>query len=172
MVRMKPATEIGLAIGFAAPLRIFPHRLHRKGGHGDNRDGPQIIVFLEPLVTSRPDTSGSWMSIKIKSGRVAGANRSASTPSRLSREIAMRFEKMVEKLHVRVVILDNQHALSGPARQDRRPASSFRTSFSPGPKCRRSWLRRAPRGPTGRAGPSQSHSRRFTAWFNNCRTEW
>jgi hypothetical protein len=38
---------------------------------------------LSHLVTSRPETSGSWMSIRTKSGRCLRARSSASMPSRV-----------------------------------------------------------------------------------------
>ncbi len=58
--------DIGLATALTDSLFVA---LHRKGGHGDHRDYMQFRSSFSHLVTSRPDTSGNWISIRIRSGR-------------------------------------------------------------------------------------------------------
>ena len=90
--------QISFAAAFADALFVA---LHRKRGDGHDREsrlqasGSSLIQ----RVTSRPDTSGSWMSIRIKSGRmlaheverldaIAGARRSGSHALPTDRERA------------------------------------------------------------------------------------
>src|SRR6185437_5557387 len=60
---------------------------------------------LSHLVTSRPETSGSWMSIRIRSGRYLRARSSAYPVAGADGLIAVRLQKVVEELHIQLVVL-------------------------------------------------------------------
>src|SRR3984957_8830717 len=84
-VRRKLATEIGLAIYASQP----PPRIFSSSPFIANAVTAMTGIerrsssSLSHLVTSSPEISGSWISIRMRSGRCSRAILSASTPSRV-----------------------------------------------------------------------------------------
>ena len=79
---------------------------------------------LSHLVTSRPETSGSWMSIRIRSGRCSRAMlQRIHAVAGLQGAVAVGVEQIVEELHVELVVLHDQHGLGHCRTSGRRPRS-------------------------------------------------
>ena len=71
-------------------------------------------------MTSRPETSGSWMSMRISAGRCCARELESFEPvAGLDRRVAVRSEKIVEELHVELVVLHDQNGLAPEPRLGR-----------------------------------------------------
>ena len=67
------------------------------------------------LVTSRPEISGSWMSIRIRSGlMLARQGERLQTLAGLQGLVALGVEQIMKELHVQLVILDDEDFLGHP----------------------------------------------------------
>ena len=101
--------DIGLAT-------TVPHLLlvafHRKRGHRDDRDHPQISVSLDPL---RDLQTGYFRQLDVHQNQIrmmlTRQRKRLDTVLGLQCTIAVSNEKIVEELHIEVVILDDQHLL-------------------------------------------------------------
>src|SRR6201987_3866320 len=101
--------DVGLAT-------TVPHFLlvafHREGGHRDDRDHPQISVSLDPL---RDLQTGYFRQLNVHQDQIrtmlTSKRKRLDTVLGLQCTIAVRDEKIVEELHIEVVILDDQHLL-------------------------------------------------------------
>ena len=108
---MNFATEIGFEDRPRSRLRgSLLVALHCKGGHGDHGDRFSSSSSFSHLVTSSPDTSGSWISIRIRSGRCLRA-RSTASIRRAARCGSRGLEEVVEQLHVELIVLHDQDGL-------------------------------------------------------------
>src|SRR5215204_4470377 len=80
------------------------------------------------FVTSRPETSGSWMSIKMRSLVGAGELERLDAVAGLQGGVAMRLEEVVEELHIELVVLDDENGFlhdgcpAGPKASRARPS--------------------------------------------------
>src|SRR5579864_9372484 len=104
--------DIGLAAAFA-DLLLIP--LHGEGSDGDDRDRAEIVILLDPF---RHLEAGDLGQLNVHEDEVrmmlAGELQRFHAVLGLQRRIAMGFEQIMEKLHVEIVVLDDQHPLARP----------------------------------------------------------
>src|ERR1700757_2348160 len=96
----------------AAVPHFFLIALHREGGHRDDRDHPQISVSLDPL---RDLQTGYFRQLDVHEDQIrtmlTSKRKCLDTVLGLQCTIAVSDEKVVEELHIEVVILNDQHLL-------------------------------------------------------------
>src|SRR6185312_10606513 len=117
-------------VGFAAPLAdAFLVALHGERGHRNNRYRFEFGVVLEPLCHFQ---AGYFRQLNIHDDEIGPVLtrevERLDTVSRSDGLIAMRFQQIVEELHVQLVVLHNQDGLGH---------SPPLTPFSPAPGPRR-----------------------------------
>src|SRR5690348_10466300 len=103
--------DIGLA---AALADFFLIALHGKGGDGDDRDRLQSIILLDPFGDLEARDLGQ-LNIHEDEVRMMGARQLERLHAvlGLQRRVAVRLQEIVKKLHVEVVVLDDQNPLGG-----------------------------------------------------------
>src|SRR5665213_1596722 len=126
--------QVGLAATFANSLLVALHGKSRDGDHGD---GFQLGVVLEPFghfqarhfrqLDVHEDQVGPVLAREIERlDAVAGADGL----------VAVRFQQVMEELHVELVVLDNQDGLRHPPRRSnhlRPPPRRTKRIARPGP---------------------------------------
>lgn len=98
-------------IGLAAALPdLFLVALHGEGRHSNDRGMRQFPSSLSHLVTSKPEISGNWISIKDQVGRVGARKGYRLQTSRVC-SVLSPVEQIMKELHVQLVILDDEDFL-------------------------------------------------------------
>src|SRR5882724_2954521 len=101
--------DIGLAAALADLLLVA---LHGEGRHGNDRDGLQRIIFLDPFGHFQAGDLRQLDVHKDKVGPVlAGQLQRFHAIARLQDIVPVRFEQVMEELHVELIVLDDQNRL-------------------------------------------------------------
>ena len=98
-------------ICLAAPFtNFFFVALHRKGGDGHNGDGAQAVVFLDPFGDFK---AGNFRQLDVHKDQVraifTGNLKRLDAIARLQRLISMSVQKIMEELHIQLIIFDDQY---------------------------------------------------------------
>jgi hypothetical protein len=110
----KPGNRDGLgdiSLAAAFPNSLFVP-LHRESCDGYDGNVPQAIVFLEPL---RHIQAGNLRKLDIHDDQIGAMlprkRDGVYSVPRLQRLVAMRLKQVVEELHVKLIVLDDQNGL-------------------------------------------------------------
>src|SRR5690606_3611394 len=122
----KPRNGDGLGdVVLAAALPdLFLVAFHGESGHRNHRDVPKIVVLLQPLGDLEP---GNFRELDVHQDEIGpmipGDREDLYPVARLQRPVAMGFQKVVEELHIKLVVLDDDHCLRHPTSPEprRRP---------------------------------------------------
>src|SRR4051812_18548562 len=102
--------DIGLAAALADTLLVT---LHGEGGDGDDRNVRKFVVFFKPLGDLQ---TGDFRKLDIHQDQVwpmlSSDRQSLQTFTGLQGFVALGIEQIMKKLHVQLVILDNEDLLS------------------------------------------------------------
>src|SRR5260221_2323061 len=106
--------DIGLAAALANLLLVA---LHGEGGDGDDRNRAQLVVFLDPFRHLQPRYLGQLDIHQDQVGTMrTGDLERLHAVLGLQGVVTVRFEQVVEELHVELVILDDENGLRLGAR--------------------------------------------------------
>src|SRR5215217_4698082 len=118
--------QIGLAAALADALLVA---LHGEGGNGDDRDGLEVVVLLQPL---RDLEAGDFGKLDVHQDEIglvgAGELERLDAVAGLQGGVAMRLEEVVEELHIELVVLDDENGFlhdgcpAGPRASRARPS--------------------------------------------------
>src|SRR5665213_2013633 len=101
--------DIGLAAAFA---NFFLIALHGKGGHGDDRNAAQLVILLDPFGYLEAGDLGQLNVHQDKIGMMQPREPQRLHPVLgLQNVVAVRLEQIVEKLHVEIIVLDDEDPL-------------------------------------------------------------
>src|SRR5215469_326787 len=102
--------DVRLAPAFADLLFVA---LHREGGHCDHRNGAQLFVFLDPFGDLEAGHLGQ-LDIHQNQIRMMLARQLQRFHAvfGLQNIVAVRFQQIVEELHVEVVVFDDEDSLA------------------------------------------------------------
>src|SRR6185312_2651358 len=104
--------QISFAAALADALLVA---LHRERGDGDDRYGLEVGVVLEPLGDFE---AGYFGKLDVHQDQVrmvlAREIERLDTVARADRAIAMRFQKIMEELHVKLVVFHDEDGLGHP----------------------------------------------------------
>src|SRR3546814_2192996 len=86
--------------------------LHRESGYGDHRYPPEIVVLFQPFGHLQPRNFRELDVHEDEVGSMFPRDRQGlDAVARLQRPVAMGFQKVVEQLHIELVVLDDEHCL-------------------------------------------------------------
>src|SRR5215467_4256200 len=104
--------QIGLAAALADALLVA---LHRKRGHRHDRNGLEFRIFLEPLGYLE---TGNFRQLNVHQDQIgtvlAREIECLDTVAGRDRLVAVRFQQVVEELHVELVVLHDHDGLRHP----------------------------------------------------------
>jgi hypothetical protein len=134
-------------IGFASALPdFFLVLLHGKTGNGDHRNMAQMFVLLDPLRDLKSGNVGQLNIHHYEIGFVQAREfQRFDAAAARQRLIAMRFQKIVEQLHVQLIVFHDQNAFlhrKNAAPRGGRSCGRFRKR-----KCSKGGDRPGPMGP-------------------------
>src|SRR5260221_251922 len=105
------------AVVAAALANLLLVALHGEGGDGDDRNRAQLVVFLDPFRHLQPRYLGQLDIHQDQVGTMrTGDLERLHAVLRLQGVVTVRFEQVVEELHVELVILDDENGLRLGAR--------------------------------------------------------
>src|SRR5215469_16944083 len=102
--------DVGLASAFADLLFIA---LHGKGGDGDDGDRAEVVVLLDPFGHFEAGDLGKLDVHQDEIGMMLPGELQRFHPILgLQRHVAVRFQQIVEELHIEVIVFDNEYPIA------------------------------------------------------------
>src|SRR5215469_2906935 len=103
--------DVSLAAAFADLLFVT---LHGEGSHRDHRNGAQLLVFLDPFGHLEAGHLGQLDIHQNQVGMMLARQfQRFHAILGLQNVVAVRFQQIVEELHVQVIVFDDEDPLTG-----------------------------------------------------------